>query len=176
MSAFFNNTTQAAMDGNIPNTPPTILVPRSQDRARWTELEKLLTDASKKVETQKAAARGAFDQWVKTVKAEQITKAIPADKLALHVPLNEGQGNKVTAKLDGKDRAIDLPGKQGWGIGQVSDKAFRTRGDATVTVAEAGDFEKDQAFSYGAWVKLPRTRFTGAIFSRMDEAEDFRGW
>src|SRR6476620_11518457 len=27
MSAFFNNTTQAAMDGNIPNTPPTILVP-----------------------------------------------------------------------------------------------------------------------------------------------------
>ncbi len=33
MSAFFNNTTQNAMDGNIPNTPPTITVPRMGDRA-----------------------------------------------------------------------------------------------------------------------------------------------
>ena len=30
MSAFFNNTTQGAMDGNIPNTPPTIFVPYSR--------------------------------------------------------------------------------------------------------------------------------------------------
>src|SRR5262249_5118819 len=31
-------------------------------------------------------------------------------------------------------------------------------------------------FSYGAWVKLPRGGLTGAIFSRMDESNDFRGW
>ena len=34
MSAFFNNTTQGAMDGNIPNTPPVIFVPRTEDRPR----------------------------------------------------------------------------------------------------------------------------------------------
>jgi hypothetical protein len=164
------------MDGNIPNTPPTILVPKAEDRQRWNELEKLIIAARNKVDAQKQAARGAFNEWLKTPKRDQITKSIPTDKLSLHLPLNEGQGNKVNAVIDGKSKEIDLPGKQGWGVGQVSDKAFRTRADATVTIPEAGDFEKNQPFSYGAWVRLPRTRFTGAIFSRMNEAEDFRGW
>ena len=35
LSAFFNNTTQAAMDGNIKDTPPVVVVPQQQDRARW---------------------------------------------------------------------------------------------------------------------------------------------
>ena len=38
MSAFFNNTTQAAMDGNKKDTPPIIVVPTPRDRARWEEL------------------------------------------------------------------------------------------------------------------------------------------
>ena len=45
-------------------------------------------------------------------------------------------------------------------------------------VPEAGDFERDQAFSYGAWVKLPKAAAvkTGALFARMDEGNDHRGW
>ena len=35
LSAFFNNTTQPVMDGNIQNTPPVIMVPREEDRARF---------------------------------------------------------------------------------------------------------------------------------------------
>src|SRR5260370_17014274 len=40
LSAFFNNSTQGAMDGNIPNTPPILFVPRREDRARWAVLAK----------------------------------------------------------------------------------------------------------------------------------------
>ena len=35
LSAFFNNTTQPAMDGNVKDTPPVIVVPRMEDRACW---------------------------------------------------------------------------------------------------------------------------------------------
>ena len=35
LAAFFNNTTQAAMDGNIKDTPPVLVVPRTEDRPRW---------------------------------------------------------------------------------------------------------------------------------------------
>ena len=35
MSAFFNNTTQAAMDGNVKDTPPVVFVPLKEDRPRW---------------------------------------------------------------------------------------------------------------------------------------------
>ncbi len=38
LSAFFNNTTQPTMDGNIKDTPPTIFVPRAADRPRWESL------------------------------------------------------------------------------------------------------------------------------------------
>ena len=34
-SAFFNNTTQRAMDGNIKDTPPILPITRPEDRARW---------------------------------------------------------------------------------------------------------------------------------------------
>ena len=51
MSAFFNNTTQAAMDGNVKDTPPTVFVPVPEDRDRWSALAKELADA-------KAGGRG----------------------------------------------------------------------------------------------------------------------
>ncbi|MBI5280412.1 MAG: DUF1553 domain-containing protein [Candidatus Solibacter usitatus] len=35
LTAFFRNTTQHAMDGNISDTPPIVVVPNRNDRARW---------------------------------------------------------------------------------------------------------------------------------------------
>ncbi len=35
LAAFFNNTTQPAMDGNIKDTPPVATVPKPEDRARF---------------------------------------------------------------------------------------------------------------------------------------------
>ena len=35
LGAFFRNTTQKVMDGNISDTPPILLVPRARDRAAW---------------------------------------------------------------------------------------------------------------------------------------------
>ena len=40
LAAFFNNTTQTAMDGNIKDTPPIILVPRPRTGPRWSTLVK----------------------------------------------------------------------------------------------------------------------------------------
>ena len=42
MAAFFNNTTQGAMDGNVKDTPPIIAVPLEQDLSRWKEVEREL--------------------------------------------------------------------------------------------------------------------------------------
>ena len=35
LAAFFNNTTQGALDGNIKDTPPAVFVPDAEDRDRW---------------------------------------------------------------------------------------------------------------------------------------------
>ena len=42
MTAFFRNTTQRPLDGNIYDTPPYVLVPRAEDRARWASVREEL--------------------------------------------------------------------------------------------------------------------------------------
>jgi mono/diheme cytochrome c family protein len=81
LSAFFNNTTQAAMDGNIRDTPPTVMVPRMEDRTHWEVLTANLIEARKKVDARKTAAHADFDKWLATAKPEQIAKSAPSNGL-----------------------------------------------------------------------------------------------
>ena len=57
LSAFFNNTTQAGMDGNVKDTPPTIVVPQPEDRPQWEALAKESTDLKQQSEARRKAAR-----------------------------------------------------------------------------------------------------------------------
>ena len=50
------------------------------------------------------------------------------------------------------------------------------RGNSPLEITEAGDLDSEQAFSYGAWVKLPGNVGGGAVLARMDEGDAFRGW
>ena len=63
MSAFFNNTTQGAMDGNVKDTPPVIVLPKAEDRDRWTTVGGEVVEARSKVEARKRAARKEFEAW-----------------------------------------------------------------------------------------------------------------
>jgi len=56
MAAFFRNTTQNTMDDNIPDTPPIVVVPRDEDRSRWTALNQELTAVKAKQARLRATA------------------------------------------------------------------------------------------------------------------------
>jgi hypothetical protein len=176
MAAFFNNTTQAAMDGNIKDTPPILTVPSPADRPRFLALQKELAAAGEKIEARKKAGQAEFEKWLKDAKPEVVRTRIPTEKLALHAALSEGTGNKVEVKLDGQARPVTLATGVGWDQGHLSAKAFQVKPGASIELPEAGDFERNQAFSVGAWVKLPRGPSSGAIVARMDESAEHRGW
>jgi hypothetical protein len=176
LSAFFNNTTQGAMDGNIKDTPPIVFVPRMEDRPRWDALAKKLTEARKQVESHKQTVRADFEKWLAADEKNAIAKVIPSDGLRFHAGLSEGSGATVHLTVDGAPRVTTLPGGVGWEPGHVADKAFKCQAGGTLAVDDAGDFEKDKGFSYGAWVKLTKNAPSGAIFARMDDQHDFRGW
>ena len=176
MAAFFNNTAQGAMDGNIKDTPPIVQVPRREDRARWDALTQELAAARKQSEARKASARADFEKWLASAKREQILTQLPADGLRLHAPFSEGAGNTVYLMVDGKPRALTLKAGIGWDVGHVAPKGLMCKPGGTIEVPEAGDFEKDKGFSYSAWVRLPRRGITGAVVARMDDKNDFRGW
>ena len=57
LSAFFNNTTQAAMDGNVQDTPPTVFLPAPQDRRRWPALEREIAEVKRRLPARKKPPR-----------------------------------------------------------------------------------------------------------------------
>jgi len=176
LSAFFNNTTQQAMDGNVRDTPPVVFVPRREDRPRWESLAKELATVRLQVEERKKAARPDFDRWVAAAKPEEISGRVPSAGLQLHAPLSEGRGNTVHLSVEGKPRSVTLDTGFGWKPGKIAPQAFTLRPGTSIEVAEAGNFEKNQGFSAGAWVKLIRGSQTGAVLARMDNPPSHRGW
>ena len=176
LAAYFNNTTQAAMDGNIRDTPPTLLVPRAQDRPRWEAVSKELAEVRKQADARKQAARGIFEQWLTGAKAEQISDLILSQGLRLHAPLSEGQGPTVHVKLDGKPVALTPKGGIAWDNGHVAAKAYKSQPGGVIEIGQGGDFDTNQAFSYGAWVNLTKRAQFGAVLARMDDQHDYRGW
>jgi len=178
MSAFFNNTTQRAMDGNIKDTPPIVSVPRSEDHERWEAVQGEIARAHGDMDARRKAARGDFDRWLPTAGADAMARSIPKDGMSLHAPMTEGQGQAVSVDVGGQTRLITAAKEIAWEPGHVGASSLKTRQDAGLTVPEAGNFGKDQAFSFGAWVKLPAPGITGSLFARMDDREGkgFRGW
>jgi hypothetical protein len=175
LAAFFNNTTQGAMDGNVKDTPPVLMVPRAEDRSRSKALGKELADVRAKAEARKRSARAEFDRWLTETKREPMDSLIPTDGLRISASLSEGEGKAVHLTADGKPRTVTASALA-WDAGHVAAKALKAQAGGVVEVADVGDFEKDQAFSFGAWVKLPRNPGAGAVFARMDDRRDYRGW
>ncbi len=140
LSAFFNNTTQATMDGNVKDTPPTVFVPTTVDRRRWEAPGRPRPSQIRDdLAAREKSARPDFDRWLAdaAAKPDELAASAPAEGLRL--------GTSARA------------GPVAWPI---------TRFES----AEAGDFEKDRAFSYGAWVKLPTQKTTGAVMARMENS------
>jgi mono/diheme cytochrome c family protein len=149
LAAFFNNTTQNAMDGNIKDTPPIVFVPPDADRGRWDALQSELAATRAQIEERRKAARAEFDSWLASATTDALARFVPQDALAFR------------ARLDPRDdRAAD---------------SIDPTGPAVVS-ADSGNFEKDQPFSFGAWIRPTKKGLTGSAIARMDDREGFRGW
>jgi hypothetical protein len=175
LSAFFNNTTQKPMDGNVKDTPPIIMVPLEADLSRWEELAELVPAAEQAVVAHRAHARPAFDAWLAKSQRQDVATWIPSAGLHLHAPLNDGGDEIVYAVNDARATAPRHATVE-WREGKTGAQAAYLNQGAALEAAAAGDFEGDQPFSAAAWVKLPANDASGSIVARMDDGNNFRGW
>lgn len=175
LAAFFNNTTQNAMDGNIKDTPPVVPVPLSADRPRFEALPAEIAAAKQAVEARRQEARSGFDQWMASATLESLGAAIPVKDLTLEAALNEGHGTVTKIVIDSEPREFPIKESAKW-IDGVSSKALQLQG-AAVEISDAGDFERDQPFSISAWVNLQPNDSQGALAARMNRPDTgYRGW
>ncbi|MFM8733611.1 MAG: DUF1553 domain-containing protein [Pirellulales bacterium] len=180
LSAFFNNTTQGAMDGNVKDTPPVVTVPRTEDRPRFVAIAEELPAARQAVEQRKRSARAEFEAWITALTPESVAAALPQDAPLVGVPLvgaplTDGAGTTTQITLAGRAGTVALGEKSRWQAGPAGAPALLLDGRAA-ELPTAGDFEHDQAFSIGFWIRPPANDSSYAIVARMDESAGYRGW
>ncbi|MBE2283792.1 MAG: DUF1553 domain-containing protein [Prosthecobacter sp.] len=176
MAAFFRNTTQQAKDGNIKDgRGPVLVIPSEQDKPRWEKLPAEIAEATKQRDERKKAAGKDFNAWLASAKPEHLDQDVPTKGLQVHLPLNEGVGNDV-ANVCGTPAKAKALGQISWTPGGKLGPAPVIKPGSTFEVSDAGDFELNQKFSYGAWIKAGRNGVFGAIMARMDEKNAYRGW
>jgi Protein of unknown function (DUF1553)/Protein of unknown function (DUF1549)/Concanavalin A-like lectin/glucanases superfamily/Planctomycete cytochrome C len=181
LAAFFNNSTQNAMDGNIKDTPPIIFVPSMKDRGTWQALDSRIQSTKKQLEGRKTTARKAFDEWMAKTTPASILGSTPEAGLALRAMLHGGLGTSEIYTANSESRAVKLPKNTTWKDGPFGGKVAWTtpkdNGENTLEFPkDVGHFESDKPFSYGAWVQIPQRGQTGGIIAKMDVGNSYRGW
>lgn len=177
MAAFFNNTTQQAMDGNIQNTPPIIPVPRDEDRPEWDKLSKEIEAIRKRLQWRKAFAASTFAEWKKTASPAALLDARPDQNMPFYAWCDEGGGNQVRFVENGKPRSVPLPNGAEWKPGPTGNQALSLKPPtATVSIPTAGDFDGSKPFSAGLWVQIPQRGQNGGILARMAINKAYQGW
>ncbi|MDB6069480.1 MAG: Planctomycete cytochrome, partial [Verrucomicrobiales bacterium] len=176
LAAFFNNTTQNAMDGNIAETPPMVVVPPKEDRERWDALPAVIADTGSRLEKRKIDARPEFVAWLAATKPDYFQASASTGDFRLNIPLNEAAGPAVSAKTP--TGVLTAPAAAGVAAidGPVEGKGYQVTAGTTVEFPGKDGFERDTPFSYGAWVRIPKDSPSGAIFARMESANAYRGW
>jgi len=175
LAAYFRNTVQPAKDDNVKDSQPSILVPQtSEDAARWTALPGEIATAKSKVDQRQAEAGPDFAKWLAATAPGDLARDVPNANLVVHLPLNEIRTNEVATAV-GSVKSIALAANPEWTPGELG-PALVLNTNAALNLGDQGGFEKDQAFSFGAWVRVNSTEDDTAIIARMDTDNAFRGW
>ncbi len=165
LAAFFNNTTQPIMDGNIKDTPPTIFVALKEDREAYDAVVGEQSRIRKEMEHVAEIGRADFAQRLSDDAAlrENLRNSIAADwpDSLLYWP---GPATDGPSPVDATQREPGYVGDWAWKVSEHAQPIF----------SEAADFERDQSFSVSMWIR-PAGR-DGAVVARMDDARDYRGW
>jgi len=102
LGAFFRNTTQKIMDGNLADTPPIVFVPREKDRAVWQQKTARLKAIAAEMEQARIAAKSDFEKWLAErtpePKAQPIEPASDGFAAALAKPMPFSKSGGETLK------------------------------------------------------------------------------
>lgn len=176
LAAFFRNTTQKAKDGNVKDgNGPALVMPSEKDALRWKALPAEIAQAKTKLQDNRMLAQPQFEQWLSAAKPEDLDKDVPTNGIVAHLPLNEGVGSEVTG-ICGAPKTFKATGEVTWKPDGKIGPAPVMKQNGTFEIGDVGNFEKNQPFSYGAWVRAGKLGMSGGVLARMDEKGDYRGW
>ena len=152
LGAFFNNTTQPAMDGNQKDTPPVVVLPATEFEDEWQQLQ---TQRAGLREQLAANADGAADWWAS--RPQGLEHPVAADELLLWLPLADAESEDV-ALPESAEPATDHPNHRGLRFGENSEFSV-----------DLPQLRSDEPLTVSFWYRTPDRLISTTIFEQMQK-------
>jgi len=182
LTAFFRNTTQHPLDGNIPDTPPSVVVPRPEEQKRWDELNEQRASLQRVLSEARSKQSPAFEAWL--MSSDRRSIQIPFSATSRLVELSVGSRAKLLQK--GQPLPVTLPARVTVGAGVSGDgRALHFGKRAFVPLPHISEIDADKPFTISTWVYLPKGKGNYVIASQFepepaqkpkDDRDRRRGW
>jgi len=171
MAAFFNNTTQKAMDGNVYDTSPAILLPPPDDQARWQELRTEEPAAQKNLAEARRAAQDDFEVWLKTQKKLSLNADRFDSSEVVSLDLDGGANMGSTVAGSALELHDDASVKK-----QSGTRVLGLREDGFAELSGFPSFKADEPFTVSLAFRLNEGDKTRILASQNDPKQEDRGW
>ena len=153
LAAFFRNTTQNTLDGNVRDTAPVVFVPPYGEEARWEKLvadEKRMSGPDRKQLRAESMAR--FDQWLSSanlnnVPREPVTTNEEAFVLTEKLPRTAG----VEWKSEPRGNVLE----------------FFAKGKISIPAGSNAIHSSDKPFTIATWFYLPANKSAQVLASHV---------
>ena len=172
LTAFFRNTTQYVMDGNISDPPPTLVVPRDEDRDTWYRLREEVGEIEDALAERPDAVEAAFEEWLANGGHQSIEAPLGTPSELLRLDLD---GEEPAAILKGERQP--LPSSQGIRIepGPNGLPAVLFEGESWVELPNL-ELDTESPFSLAMWIYMPEAEGSYTVASQSDPHDANRGW
>jgi hypothetical protein len=175
LGAFFNNTTEPAMDGNRKDAPPVLVLPSDADRPRWERLRAERDRLRAAIAARQAAlaASPAFATWQARFRAggRDPEHPVATDALALWVPFETGAEAGAGLRYWKRGVRQRLPAPAGV---KPADDAPTGRGivftgKEPLVLPDALDLDADTPFTISLWVRTAAETAGGMLLGSPEE-------
>jgi hypothetical protein len=168
LTAFFRNTTQYPLDGNVPDTPPIVTVPPDQDRQKWDELEKQRANLEQTLATAENGPNAAFESWLRSPERRQMATPFASSEL-LDVSLK----NQAQIVRSGQVEPVTLSAGVTLGDGPPTvGKALHFGKESALKLPNIPEIDTDKPFTVAAWVMMPKANESYSIASQIESKKE----
>ncbi len=173
MTAFFRNTTQYVMDGNVSDPPPILVVPADDDRELWYRLRREVADVDGQLEKRASTADPMFVEWLTRGAHREVETPLDASSEILTLALQDPGGPAVW--LEGDRRPITVHAGAEIVDGPGGHPALMFDDESWAELPSLS-LDSDTPFSIALWVYQPEDEGNFVVAGQYDQADGARGW
>jgi hypothetical protein len=177
--AFYNNNADPGMQTRRGNTAPTVEVVTPERKKQISDATKAVELANSSLQNRRKESLKSFDQWTQKTKKQlkDNPQVLHPQGLVAHLPFDQFNFENNTSKAAFKGTSSCILHNSPKSIKQAKfSGGIKIENNSFAEFPNFGDFEHDQAFSLSAWIKTSKNNLGGAILSKMDEGNKFRGY